>query len=150
LGLETQNTAVLELGMESATVKTLLVCGSRDWTDHLRIWNYLIDVRAGFGEMRLIHGACRGADTLAGEIGAKIGYVVQAYPADWKKHGRRAGPIRNAQMLAEGKPDFVVAFATKLSGGTWDMVLKARKARLNVTIVRPRNLGNGPGGSGPG
>ena len=29
------------------------------------------------------------------------------YPADWDKFGRAAGPIRNQQMLDEGKPNMI-------------------------------------------
>lgn len=32
------------------------------------------------------------------------------FPAKWNEHGKAAGPIRNQQMLTEGKPDVVFAF----------------------------------------
>ncbi|MBR0908260.1 hypothetical protein [Bradyrhizobium liaoningense] len=35
---------------------------------------------------------------------------VQAFPAAWVRHGNAAGPIRNGQMLRDGKPGLVVAF----------------------------------------
>ncbi len=38
------------------------------------------------------------------------GIPVMTFPADREKHGRAAGPIRNKQMLEEGKPDLVAAF----------------------------------------
>ena len=47
---------------------------------------------------------------------------------DWKKYGKKAGPLRNQQMLEEGKPDLVVAFPG--GNGTADMVRRAKKANI--------------------
>ena len=56
-----------------------------------------------------------------------------AYPANWKKHGRAAGPIRNKQMLEEAKPDLVIAFPG--GAGTANMVKQAREAGVKVEII---------------
>jgi hypothetical protein len=58
----------------------------------------------------IIHGGARGADHMAGLWARKHDINMKQYPADWDKHGNAAGPIRNAQMLAEGFPDICVAF----------------------------------------
>lgn len=55
------------------------------------------------------------------------------YLADWKTHGLNAGPIRNKQMLDEGKPDLVLAFPG--GRGTANMVTQARKAGVRVVDV---------------
>jgi hypothetical protein len=55
------------------------------------------------------------------------------YPADWAKHGRAASPIRNQQMLDEGRPNLVVAFPG--GRGTADMVRRARSAGVEVIEV---------------
>lgn len=83
--------------------------------------------------VRVIHGAARGADTLAHEWAAHHEIPVDVYPADWQAHGRAAGPIRNARMLEEGKPDVVVAF--KGGRGTADMVRRARASGVPVVEV---------------
>jgi hypothetical protein len=80
----------------------------------------------------LIHGDANGADRLAGEWGTARGITVEAHPADWKKHGRAAGPIRNQKMLEE-TPALVVAFPG--GKGTADMVKKARQAGVEVFVV---------------
>lgn len=49
---------------------------------------------------------------------------VKPYPADWKRHGKSAGPIRNQLMLYETQPHIVVAFPG--GRGTADMVRKAK------------------------
>ena len=81
----------------------------------------------------LIHGAARGADSLAGEWASTRAVPVKIFPADWQTHGRSAGHIRNAQMLREGKPDLVVAFPG--GRGTADMVAKANAAGITVKLI---------------
>lgn len=63
---------------------------------------------------------------------------TRGFPADWDKHGRAAGLIRNARMLSESDPRVVVAFSPDLnfSRGTADMVAKARKAEVRTILVR--------------
>ena len=62
---------------------------------------------------------------------------VRAFPAKWNEHGKAAGPIRNQQMLTEGKPDLVIAFNDYLpnSKGTLDMVTRARRAGVAIEII---------------
>jgi len=86
----------------------------------------------------LIHGDAIGADRLSEEVLKgyfKGGFVVERYPADWEKYGKEAGPIRNKQMLDEGKPDMVIAFRLQNSRGTQNMIDQATKAGISVKIV---------------
>ena len=59
----------------------------------------------------VIHGAAAGADSLSDRWARERQVEIETYPADWEKHGRGAGFIRNSQMLKEGQPDLVLAFA---------------------------------------
>ena len=83
----------------------------------------------------VIEGEARGADTLAREYGERHGIPVLAFPADWNKHGRAAGPIRNKQMLTEGKPELVVAFRGPNSKGTQNMIDQSKKSNIPVKVV---------------
>jgi hypothetical protein len=117
----------------------VLVCGSRGWTDETAIHRELEKLAPG---SRVIHGGARGADSIAGELARERGLEVVVYPADWHAHGKGAGPIRNQQMLDEGRPDFVWAF-TLGTPGTADMLRRsyAALARGEVSAVvefRPR------------
>jgi len=58
------------------------------------------------------------------------------FPADWDKHGKAAGPIRNTEMIEDGRPDVVIAFTYDLpsSKGTADTVKKAKKAHIPVFV----------------
>jgi hypothetical protein len=76
----------------------------------------------------VIHGDARGADKLAGEYAKLLGYNVIAMPADWNKHHRSAGPIRNLEMI-EQNPDIVLIFHDDLksSKGTLHCVTSILK-----------------------
>jgi hypothetical protein len=95
----------------------------------------------------IIHGAARGADSIAGDVAAELGFTVRAYPADWSAHGRAAGPIRNAAMLAAEHREGALlarclAFTPSLMRGdrltgTGDMVRRCVEAGVVVTVVPP-------------
>lgn len=111
----------------------VLVCGSRNWTDREAIYKRLAKLPHG---TQIIHGAARGADQLAGACASTLGFSVREFPADWRGHGRAAGPIRNKRMLYEGQPDLVIAFPLPDSIGTVDMIRQARRARVPVEVIR--------------
>ncbi len=104
--------------------KRILVCGGREWPLTEPIRRILKQYPKG---TVLIHGACRGADLMAAEVGKELGFIIEPYPADWRRYGRGAGPIRNKQMLVEGKPDIIYAFHEDItkSVGTKNMLLQA-------------------------
>jgi YspA, cpYpsA-related SLOG family len=110
----------------------VLVTGGRDFSDRTLLFEALDRLHAAHGFTVLIHGDANGADRLSGEWATARGVSVEAHPADWKRHGRAAGPIRN-QMMLEEKPELVVAFPG--GKGTADMVSKARQAGLEVVMV---------------
>lgn len=111
----------------------VLVCGGRDFTDVFLLADKLAKLHGERPISTIIHGGARGADSLAETWAAYNDIDVEMYPADWKKHGRSAGPLRNAQMLLEGKPDLVVAFPG--GRGTADMVSRAKAAGVKVVEV---------------
>lgn len=106
----------------------VLVCGSRYCRDFTTVCNGL-NVHAPEAEV-LIHGGATGVDSLAQDWADHHDIPCIVYPADWKRHGKAAGPIRNQVMLDEGKPDLVVAFPG--GRGTADMVRRARAAGVTV------------------
>lgn len=109
----------------------VLVCGGRDFVDFDFLNFTLSKLQTERGPFSLIiHGGARGADALADVYAAKHFLPLLRFPADWGRHGRSAGPIRNAQMLKDGRPDLVVAF--KGGNGTADMVKQATKAGVEV------------------
>ncbi len=114
----------------------LLVCGDRNWSNRQFIMDVIQRIEWGSPALTVIHGGCRGADTLAESICDEMDLFSEVYQADWKKHGKAAGPIRNQQMLTDGKPDVVIAFhpSIETSKGTGGMVKLARDAGLPVAV----------------
>mgnify|MGYP003332742136 FL=1 len=113
----------------------LLICGDREWSD-LDLMKEFIDSLPA--DTIIIEGDARGADKMAGALAQQRGLQIEVYPAQWEMYGRRAGPLRNQQMLDEGKPDEVVYCHDNLehSKGTKDMVTRARKSGLPVSRLR--------------
>ncbi len=113
----------------------VLICGDRNWTDETLIEDYILSLETG---SVIIQGEAPGADTIAKRLGEKHGFTVQGFEADWDKYGNGAGPIRNTQMLVEGKPDKVVAFHNDLSKskGTANMIKQAKRLGVPVEIKR--------------
>lgn len=112
----------------------VLVCGGRDFKDRDAVFAALGAIHGGTPITVLVHGNAPGADSLADGWAEAHGVTRRPYPADWAKHGRAAGPIRNALMLSDGRPDLVVAF----SGwrGTADMVRRAKAVGVSVVEVK--------------
>lgn len=107
----------------------VLVCGGRDYNDIERFASVFLGKRVTF----IIEGGALGADNLARNWALRNDVPFRTYHADWKTHGRAAGPIRNQRMLDEGKPDLVVAFPG--GRGTADMVRRAKAALIPVHEV---------------
>ena len=107
----------------------LLVCGGRDYADAETVFSALDALHAKTPIECLIEGGAKGADALARAWAQQRGVRVQTFPADWKRHGRSAGPKRNQQMI-EVRPDMVMAFPG--GRGTADMVRRARAVGVAV------------------
>ncbi len=109
----------------------ILVCGSRSWTNLTLIHTYLQNV----GATLIIYGNARGADKLAGQIASQLNIPVEVYLPDWDRYGKRAGFIRNREMLEKGKPDLVLAFWDGESNGTRNMIELGEGAKVPTLVV---------------
>lgn len=109
----------------------ILVCGSRHFNDYELLEKVLNDYNISV----IIEGEARGADKLARRYAETRGIPFRAFPALWNEYGRRAGPIRNSEMLSKGNPDFVIAFRGPNSRGTQNMINQARKAGIETRII---------------
>lgn len=122
---------------------TVLVCGGRNYSNRGLVFKTLDEI----GPKAVVHGACgvdaddpywldmKGADDIADDWACRRGVEKHRRPAAWKRLGRKAGPIRNQQMLDEfaGRIALVVAFPGE--SGTADMVRRAKKAGIRVIEV---------------
>ena len=118
----------------------ILITGSRAWKDRDAIRSALEDVVDAAqdrdvsllrDEITVVHGAAKGADRIAGEIAAELGCTVEAHPADWGRHGKAAGPIRNTEMVRLGA-DVCLAFPLQQSIGTRGCMQLAKAAGIPI------------------
>lgn len=124
----------------------VLVCGGRNF-DRFDAWEWLernaydeIAYKTGcFSSVSLeaiIQGGARGADQGAADWGKSEGVKVMEFKANWKKHGKAAGPIRNSKMIKEGKPDIVIAFEG--GKGTQNMISQAEAEGIPIIRVKAK------------
>lgn len=89
----------------------VIVTASRDWSDWQTIHaalDELAHAARAVGERLIVaHGCAMGGDTIADSWvlrRQRAGWPVEAdrKPANWKKYGKRAGMIRNAELVRMG------------------------------------------------
>jgi hypothetical protein len=91
----------------------------------------------------VLHGGARGADQAIGRAARQLGWPSEVLPADWRRYGRGAGPIRNRELLrtavqrarALARPGFsadvrVIAFP----GGRGTASLLAQAKRMSAVL----------------
>lgn len=111
----------------------LIVAGSRNFNDYAFLkqkLEYLLqNVK---DEIEIVSGRAKGADLL-GELFAKEkGYKIKEFPADWNKHGKSAGPIRNGEMARYS--DACVVFWKNRSRGSENMIDVAEFNKLKLRV----------------
>jgi hypothetical protein len=123
----------------------ILVCGGRSYKDKQKVFKVLDELCIKNSkyytpnenwlpsDITIITGGASGADDLAASFAMVNWTVYKEYKANWVKHGRSAGVIRNQQMIIEGKPDLVVAFPG--GKGTADMIRRAEKYGIKVMKI---------------
>jgi len=124
----------------------VLITGSRDWDEEWRLnvalkgaWLALRDR----GPVTLVSGACpTGADRLAEVVWGQMGLPIERHPADWERYGKRAGFLRNAEMVEAGA-DLCLAFIKNNSKGASMTARLAEKADI-PTIRHTTPMGAGP------
>lgn len=116
----------------------VIVCGGRDFSDKELCFENLDRILADYDDVAIVSGHAGGADLLGEEYAAHKGLTCKVFPADWKKWGKAAGPIRNHEMLvyAEKAVTVIVAFWDCRSPGTKNMIEQAEHAGAEVHIVR--------------
>lgn len=111
--------------------RRVLVTGSRTWTSARVIRDALADVW-GDGDTVLVSGGCpQGADAIAEMLWGRWGGQIERHPADWQTHGRRAGFLRNTEMVAAGA-DVCLGFVRDFSRGASHALELAEQAGIPV------------------
>ena len=97
-----------------------MITGDRNWNDVTTLTTFFTSTltkKYPPTAYAVIHGGCRGVDSIAANVAGDIGYKTCEFPADWSSNGKAAGPIRNKEMI-DLLPEVVVIFHTTLSTST--------------------------------
>ena len=121
----------------------VLVCGGRDYNDQSTVSDWLDTIHDGATHMGskiecIIEGGAQGADACGARWADDNSVRRITFPADWNSHGRKAGPMRNSEMITKGEPDLVLAFPG--GAGTADMVRKAKAAGIAIVEITKRGV----------
>lgn len=62
-------------------------------------------------QLTIVHGDAPGADSLSASLAQELipDAIIEPHPADWKRFGKVAGPLRNTEMVSLGA-DLGLAF----------------------------------------
>lgn len=113
----------------------VLITGSRNYNKPLRLYFVLDEVDTFNGPIKtIVHGGASGADSYAGIWARERGITEEVHMADWDRHGRAAGPIRNQEMVDLGA-DLCIAFPQGESRGTRHCIAAAHKAGIQVAVI---------------
>jgi hypothetical protein len=116
----------------------ILITGSRTWTDKVTIAQAIREAWLVAGRpygVVVVHGGARGADYIAGVYAKRLGFDVEVHEADWVTFGKRAGYLRNADMVDAGA-DVCLAFIRNESAGATMCADLAQKAGIPTHVWR--------------
>lgn len=116
-----------------------IIAGSRTIKD-FKLLKKVVDL-SDFKPSEIISGGAYGVDRL-GEDYARLAYIdLVVFHANWHKHGRAAGPIRNERMAQyassdPSKPGGLICLWDGVSRGTKSMIASAVNYKLRIFIWR--------------
>lgn len=113
----------------------LIIAGSRNTADAAdEVGCALWEFELTYAVAELVSGASGNVD-LAGEEWARENNIpVKRFPADWDKHRKAAGPIRNREMAEYA--DALLAIWDGKSKGTANMILEMHRQSKPVFVWR--------------
>lgn len=114
----------------------VIIAGGRHYNDYQTLKEICtkILINCGSVDIEIVSGAAQGADSLGEQFAKEMGYKIKQFPADWNKHGKAAGPIRNSEMAKYS--DVLIVFWDSKSKGTKHMIDVAKKNELQVRVYK--------------
>ena len=104
--------------MNDIEVFKLMVCGSRTITNRALIFDNIEKITYEHLNKKIIiiEGEARGVDSIAKDYALINHLEVMSFPADWATYGKKAGMLRNEDMVKTC--DFCLIFWDGESRGT--------------------------------
>ncbi len=115
--------------------KRVVIAGCRDYNNYNEAKEFIDFCISNIRKQNIIvivSGCASGADAIGERYARENKFSVEKYPANWEKHGKSAGPLRNKKMAEIC--DFVICFWDKRSKGTKSMIEYAKKYNKPIRI----------------
>lgn len=115
----------------------VIIAGGRTFDNYRMVQEhcaYYLQEKRKTHKVIIVSGHATGADALGERFAAENNLDCELYPADWKSHGRAAGPIRNKKMAEVA--DALIAFWDGESKGTANMIKLAKEHGLKTAVVK--------------
>ena len=117
----------------------IAIIGSRDFDNY----NLVVATMEEFQTTHpptttIVSGGARGADTLGEKWANNNKIPIKIFLAEWKKHGKAAGLIRNKDIIENS--DHVVAFWDGESKGTKHSLGLCHKSNTPYSIIKYKEL----------
>lgn len=111
----------------------IAIIGSRGFDNYKLVVETLLPYKSKI--TTVVSGGARGADTLGEKWAIEHGIKTLIFPADWEKHGKKAGYIRNEEIVKNC--DGIIAFWDGISKGTNHSITLAGlyKKPLNLVLI---------------
>lgn len=109
----------------------VIIAGSRDLPIQVPDIEQVVK-ETGWNVTEVISGLSGNVDEMAVQYASHIGVPSTGFEANWKKHGKAAGPIRNQVMAEYGEA--LIALWDGESRGTDNMIKEATKRGLPVHV----------------
>lgn len=123
-------------GVTDTMPKTIGIVGSRrrDTRQDYEILVRVFDSIYQIGDWIVSGGCWKGADRFAEMIADERHIPIIILNADWDKHGKAAGPIRNTD-IAQWSSVLLAMVASDRTGGTEDTVRKMEQLQRSIKLL---------------
>jgi len=120
----------------------ILIAGSRNFNDYNflkeEVNNILINK---YDNITIISGCAKGVDKFGEKFAAEYNINVLKFPAQWDLHGKKAGYLRNEEMVnfLNKENDFAIFFWDGESKGTTHTINLCKKKGIKSYIFIFKN-----------
>lgn len=104
----------------------VIIAGSREGVKYSDVIDSIKE--SGFNITEIVSGTARGSDKFGEQFAEDNGIPLSRFPANWNKHGKSAGYVRNTEMAEYA--DALIAIWDGESRGTKHMIDIANKKSL--------------------
>ena len=115
--------------------RRVAIVGSRDFHNYDFLAKTVVETlnHLKIAPSVIISGGASGADQLAERFAREYGLQTLIFPANWSQYGRRAGAIRNQQIVDQA--DILFAFRINNSPGTTITINMAEQKGIPTFVI---------------